>query len=69
MDWIRKWTYLFFMRGKKNRKGYTDALIERNGSAKGSSLKMTDNAYMKDEAWLVMTPNVIKGIRAMHYIE
>ena len=57
------------MKGTKNRKGYTDAFLERNIAAKGSSFDMTENAYMTDEAWLVMKPKVIKGIHTMPYIE
>ena len=41
----------FAMKGKKRRAGYWDAFLEREGCAPGSTIVMTENAFMTDTAW------------------
>ena len=57
------------MKVKQNRKGYKDVFLKRNVSVKGLSFKMTENTYIKNEAWLAMMPKVIKVIQTIPYIE
>ena len=56
------------MKVKQNRKGYKDVFLKRNVSVKGLSFKMTENAYIKNEAWLAIMPKVIKVIQTIPYI-
>ena len=58
----------FVMAGKKRRTGYTDKFLFDNGCEEGSTLVMTENAYMTDEAWVELTPHLIRGYRAMQYV-
>jgi hypothetical protein len=58
----------FLMAGKNIKSGFTDFFLEKHGAAKHSTIIMTENAYMTDEAWDRMTPKVIEGIRALPFI-
>ena len=55
----------FLLAGKKCRHGYNDQFLKRNGAATGSSIVMTENAFMTDDAWKQMSPLVSSGIRGM----
>ena len=46
-----------------------DVLLKRNRASKGQSFEMNDNAYMMDEAQLMMTPKVVKDIREIPYTQ
>ena len=48
----------FIMKGKKRRDGWRDDILLKNGCAEGSTIAMTENAFMTDEAWLKITDNV-----------
>lgn len=48
----------FLMKGKKKRAGYTDGLLLRHGCEPGSTLIMTENAFMTNEAWIELTKKV-----------
>lgn len=41
----------FIMAGKRRRAGYTDAYLQRMGAAPGSTIAMTDKAFMTNDAW------------------
>jgi hypothetical protein len=57
------------MAGKKRRNGFTDAYLMQYGAAEGSTIIMMPTAFVTEEAWLEMTPFVIKGIRAIEIIK
>ena len=59
----------FIMAGKEIRTGFTDTFIEKRGCAPGSCIQMTEKAFMTEEAWLAMSPNIVRGMRAMPFIE
>ena len=48
----------FLMKGKKKRPGFTDQFLVRNGCEPGSTVIMTDNAFMTNEAWVQLTKKV-----------
>ena len=48
--------------------GYSDALLEKFGSPKGSTFAMTPNGYMNEEAWVEITPKIVSGIRNCTYV-
>ncbi len=56
---------IFLCSGKKKRAGFTDKVLLQNGAAPGSTIIMTENAYMTNDAWEEMAPNIVKGIRQM----
>ena len=58
----------FVMKGKIVNTGYTYKMLKENGAKHGSTVVMTDNAFMTEEAWLKLTPNIIEGYRAMPFI-
>ena len=58
----------FIMKGKKIMTGYTDKMQKYNGADHGSTVVMTENAFMTEEAWLTLTPNLIEGYREMPFI-
>ena len=59
----------FVMKGKKRRAGYSDAFLEREGCAPGSTITMTKNAFMTDAAWETMADSIIRGYRSMPYVK
>jgi hypothetical protein len=54
---------IFLMKGKTKRHGFTDQYLRSNGCVIGSTVIMTENAFMTVGAWDRMTPNVILGLR------
>ena len=59
----------FIMAGKYARSGYTAEFLEEHGCAPGSNIQMTERAFMTEDAWLKMTPDIIRGYRSMPFIE
>ena len=53
----------FVMKGKRCRSGYNPRFLIQEGCAVGSSVSMTENAYMTEEAWQEMSPNLVRGYR------
>jgi hypothetical protein len=47
---------------------FTDKFLEKHGAAVGSTLIITESAYMTEVAWETMTPVLVKGIRGMPVI-
>jgi hypothetical protein len=54
---------IFLMKGKTKRHGFTDQYLRSNGCAIGSTVIMTENAFMTVDAWELVTPNIILGLR------
>ena len=49
----------FIMKGKKRKRGMTDNFLVSQGCApEGSTIEMTENAFMTTEAWETITPKV-----------
>ena len=46
------------MKGKKKRAGYTDKFLVDNGCQPGSTVIMTENSFMTNEAWIELTKKV-----------
>ena len=59
---------LFLLAGKQRREGYTDKFLHDNGAAPGSTVLMTQNAFMTIEAWEAMTPKLCAGLRKINAI-
>ena len=59
---------IFLMAGKKKRTGFSNKFLTSNGAESGSTIIMTETAYMTSEAWEQSTDNVISGIRSMEYV-
>ena len=55
----------FIMQGKKRKPGYTDKFLEQSGCAKGSTIVMTENAFMTDAAWEEMADTIVTGYRSL----
>ena len=50
---------LFLMEGKNRRSGFSDDYLVESGCDVESTIQMTDNDFITEEAWLIMTPNLI----------
>ncbi len=59
----------FLMAGKQRKSAFTDNFLSKHGAPKGSSIIMTENAFMTDEAWETMAPLATEGIRGMPFIK
>ena len=49
---------VFAMKGKKRKKGITDDFLLKEGCEVGSTVVMTENAFMTDLAWKEITNKV-----------
>jgi hypothetical protein len=54
---------IFLMKGKTKRHGFTDQYLRSNGCTIGSTVIVTENAFMTVDDWEHTTPNVILGLR------
>jgi hypothetical protein len=54
--------------GTHLKTGYSDAFLEKHGSAAGSTIAMTTTGYMTEAAWLEIAPKMCEGIRKMPVI-
>ena len=59
----------FLMAGQRRRPGFDDDFLMKHGAAAGSTLVMTESGFMTDDAWAVIAPKMIKGIRSMDIIK
>jgi hypothetical protein len=48
----------FLLKGKKRRPGYTDEMLVKHGCEEGSTIVMTENAFMTNDAWIELTKKV-----------
>jgi hypothetical protein len=60
-------TYL--AKGKRMDYQSLKNLVKQHGAPPGSTIIMTPNAYMTDEAWIELAPGLCAGIRAMPVIK
>ena len=49
----------FLMAGQRRRPGFDDDFLMKHGAAAGSTLVMTENGFMTDDAWAKIAPNMI----------
>ena len=57
----------FVIKGKQ-KPGYTDNMLKENSAEHGSTVVMTENAFMTEETWLALTPKVIKEYQKIPFI-
>ena len=46
---------IILLKGEKKNPIYTDEFLVKHGMAPGSTIIMTENAYMTDNAWIAVT--------------
>ena len=56
---------IFRMKGKERQEEYTDEFLLAHGCATGFTIVMTENAYMTNEAWILVTVGLVKGYMEM----
>lgn len=54
---------------QKKQKFYSNEFLKKRGAAEGSTIIMIETAFMTTEAWVKVTPQLIKGCRSMSYIK
>ncbi len=59
---------IFLLKGTKKRAFFTDDFFVRHGMAIGSTIVMTENAYMTDNAWGEASKSIVKGYRSMPFV-
>jgi hypothetical protein len=59
---------IFVLKGTKRRSAYDDEFLKQHGMAEGSTIIMTENACMTDDAWLEASKAIVKGYRSLPYI-
>jgi hypothetical protein len=52
---------VFLLKGKKRKPEFNETFLKQDGCALGSTICMTENAYMTEEAWEEMTLCIVKG--------
>jgi hypothetical protein len=58
----------FLLKGATRKKSFTDAYLVKYGMKPGSTIIMTENAYMTDDAWLQVSKEIVKGYRLLPVI-
>ena len=53
----------WLLSGKERNPAYTDEFLRQHGAAAFSSIIMTANAFLTDDAWKLIVPLLIKGLR------
>ena len=56
------------MKGTRKRTGYSNRFLEKHGCCQGSTVIMTDSAFMTTAACEAMTPCLMIGYSSMPYI-
>ena len=51
----------FIMEGKRRKAAYTDDFLVENRCEPGSTITMTESAYMTNEAWVGITKSTFDG--------
>ena len=59
---------IFVLKGTKYRRAYDDEYLKQHGLAEGSTISMTKNAYMTDDAWLEASKAIVRGYCSLPYI-
>ena len=53
----------FLLSGKTRNSVFTDEYLVAHGAAPFSTIIMTENGFLTDEAWAILVPLLIKGLR------
>ena len=53
------------LEGKKRNEDYSDDFLARNGAAPGSTIIMTESAFLTKEAWMLLVPLLCKSQRSI----
>ena len=59
---------VMLMKVTRKRTGYSNRVLEKHVCCQGSTVIMTDSAFMTNVAWEAMTPCLMIGYRSMRYI-
>ncbi len=59
----------FLMKGATRRKNFTNDYLIKYGMKPGSTIVMTENSHMTDDAWLKVSKAIVKGYRLMLLIK
>jgi len=57
---------VFLLKGIHKKSGYTDEFLLEHGAKQGSTIIMTENAFMMTKAWEDMAPSICCGLRAIN---
>ena len=60
---------IFLLKGTKVKPAFSDEFLLKHGLAPGSTIVMTENAYMTDEAWLEVSKAIVKGYCSLPFIK
>ena len=60
---------IFLLKGTKHRDNFNNVYLLRYGMAKGSTILMTENAYMTDDAWLEASKAIVKGYHQLPFMK
>jgi hypothetical protein len=60
---------VLLLKGKKRKSGFNENFLRQEGCELGSTICMTENAYMTEEAWEGMAPSIVKGYRALPVVK
>ena len=60
---------IFLLKGTKVKAAYIDYFLMKYGLTPGSTIIMTENAYMTDAAWLEVSKAIVRGYRQLPFIK
>ena len=61
---------IFLLKGTKGvRKSFSDAFLLKHGCAPGSTIIMTENAYMTDDVWMESSMAIVRGYRKLPFVK
>lgn len=56
------------MAGTWKKLEISNVFLCKHGCKVGSMVVMTESAYMTDDAWVALTPHIVRGYHAMPFI-
>ena len=59
---------ILLLKGEKKRKHFANDFLVKHGCAPGSTIIMTENAYMTDEAWEEASTAIVSGYRKIPHV-
>ena len=59
---------IFVLKGVQAKKEFSDDCLLKYGMDVGSTIRMTESAYMTDVAWLQASKAIVKGYRHLPYV-
>ena len=58
---------IILLKGEKKNPIYMDEFLVKHGMAPGSTIIMTENAYMTNDAWIAVTKDLMMGYRELPF--